>query len=357
MLNQQGRGAVVLVTDGPLNADIGQRASALGADPVGLDDLEKHLRDNDPSIVFDVDLRDFGNIRKLKTALKRRGGGCRIFLVDTGNRVTSVHANVLGANRLLPNKATVPEMHAALDTFFGITTDPAKDEAILESINTGVQALDSSFQAMAQNVQLDHAAVINACEQIAGAVCHMGGCEWMMAVRSHHEGTFQHCMLVTGVVAAFATKTGMPQEEIIRMTMAGLLHDIGKAAVPVAILDKPGALTLREMDQVRLHPLAGYNYLVDNSNVDAEILAAVRGHHEYLNGSGYPDNLVAEDIIEMTRIVTVADVYAALVERRSYKEPKSHADAITILRSMAEAGKVEARLVDELDWIMAPSKS
>lgn len=354
MSNQHGYGAVLLVTDNQVPADTTTTAKDLGAEAVRLDDLATLIRDDDPNLVINVDLRQVENVRKLKVALRKRGTACRIFLVDTSNRVTSVHANVLGANRLLPKNATVADMHAALEAFFGIHPKSDKEEAILQSISAGVQALDASFQAMAQNIELDHAGVIRACEQIADAVCITGTCAWLMAVRSHHESTFQHCMLVTGVVAAFATKSGMPRDEIVRLTVAGLLHDIGKAKVPVAILDKPGSLTLREMDQVRLHPIAGYEYLIDNSNVDAEILAAVRSHHEYLNGTGYPDNLQGDGISMMTRIITVSDIYAALIERRSYKEPMSHTEAIKVLRGMVTAGKIEADLVEKLNWIMAP---
>lgn len=356
MRKQSERGAVLLVTDRPTQSETSSVAQELGADAVFLSDLAASRLDGDPSLIVDVDLRDVDIVRQLKAALPPRGAGCRIFLIDTDNRVTSVHANVLGANHLLSKKATVAQMHAALDKHFGISAHVPQDEAVLASICSGVQALDNSFQAMANKIELDNAGVIAACEKIADAVCVDGVCDWLSAVRSHHVGTFQHCMLVTGVVAAFATKTNMPREEVVRMTVAGLLHDIGKSNVPVSILDKPGALTLREMDAIRVHPVAGYNYLVDNSTMDAEILSSVRGHHEYLDGTGYPDNLTASDINEMTRIITVCDVYAALIERRSYKEPKTHAEAVAILHSMAAAGKVEARLVRELDWIMAPGE-
>lgn len=351
--------AVLLVTDQPTIAT-GDTAKGLGAKPVLLGELTAQDLANDPCVVFDVDLRKVDNVRRLKSALMTRGDGCRIFLVDTDNRVTSVHANVLGANQILPRQASVADLRAALQYHFGKSTHGSTGRpdgatrAQLTSISVGTTALGDSFAAMSSNGKLDKAGVISACEQIADSVCVTSVTDWMAAVRNHHDGTYQHCMLVTGVASAFATKTNMSRNDIVRVTVAGLLHDIGKSTVPTTVLDKPGALTLRETDIIRGHPGAGFDYLVAHSTMERDILNAVRHHHEYLDGSGYPDRIAAADIDEMTRIITVSDVYAALIERRSYKEPKTHAQAIAILTGMAAAGKVEARLVREMDRIMAP---
>jgi putative nucleotidyltransferase with HDIG domain len=342
--------AVLLVIDRPTVAT-GSTARDLGAEPVLLDELSAQHLDNDPCMVFDVDLRQVDNVRRLKSALVARGTGCRIFLVDTDNRVTRVHANVLGANQLLPRQASVADMRAALQFHFGNGATAAQRQ----SISTGSLALGDSFAAMSSNGRLDKAGVIAACEQIADSVCVTSVTDWMAAVRDHHDGTYQHCMLVTGVASAFATKTKMSRNDVVRVTVAGLLHDIGKSTVPAAVLDKPGALTLRETDIIRGHPGAGFDYLVAHSTMERDILNAVRHHHEYLDGSGYPDRIAAADLDEMTRIITVSDVYAALIERRSYKEAKSHVQAIEILTAMASAGKVEARLVREMDRVMAPN--
>lgn len=359
MPNRSNR-AVLLVID-HATVTTGSTARDLGAEPVLLDELSAQHLDSDPCMVFDVDLRRVDNVRRLKSALVARGTGCRIFLVDTDNRVTRVHANVLGANQLLPRQASVADMRAALQFHFGNAASgsarpgDSATTAQRRSISTGVLALGDSFAAMSSNGRLDKAGVITACEQIADSVCVTSVTDWMAAVRDHHDGTYQHCMLVTGVASAFATKTKMSRNDVVRVTVAGLLHDIGKSTVPAAVLDKPGALTLRETDMIRGHPRAGFDYLVAHSTMERDILNAVRHHHEYLDGSGYPDRIVAADIDEMTRIITVSDVYAALIERRSYKEAKSHVQAIEILTAMASAGKVEARLVREMDRVMAPN--
>jgi HD-GYP domain-containing protein (c-di-GMP phosphodiesterase class II) len=79
--------------------------------------------------------------------------------------------------------------------------------------------------------------------------------------------------------------------------------------------------------------------------MDSDVLHAVRGHHEYLDGSGYPDGLGGSEIGDLTRILTICDVYGAMIERRAYKPPEPVAGAIAVLDQMAEEGKVELPLV------------
>jgi putative nucleotidyltransferase with HDIG domain len=354
---RHGSSGVLLVIDRPPTPAHLNTAKSLGAEPVRLEDFRANLLDTDPSIVFDIDLRRVENIRKLKGSLARRGRGCRIFLVDPDSRLTVVHANVLGADSLLPRPATVAEMNAALHKHFGIKTASLDDEALMQSIDAGVVALDRSFASLTSDAELDTDGIIDASGRIADAVSGLGIDDWLATVKGYHIGTFQHCMLVTGVAAAFGCKTGMAKRDIVRLTVAGLLHDIGKAAVPIAILDKPSALTDEEVAILRKHPVTGFDYLTARSTVAAEALSSVRHHHEYLDGSGYPDGLVASEIGDVTRIITICDIYAALVERRSYKEPKSPAQAVMILNAMAQSGKLEMSLVRELGRIMVPRSS
>jgi HD-GYP domain-containing protein (c-di-GMP phosphodiesterase class II) len=122
-----------------------------------------------------------------------------------------------------------------------------------------------------------------------------------------------------------------------------MFHDIGKARIPLAVLDKPGRLDAGERALVETHPAAGYEILKENADISPEILDAVRHHHEYLDGSGYPDALGAANISDMVRLLTIADIFAALIEQRSYKPTMPREDAYEIIRSMQ--GKLEMPLV------------
>jgi HD-GYP domain-containing protein (c-di-GMP phosphodiesterase class II) len=122
-----------------------------------------------------------------------------------------------------------------------------------------------------------------------------------------------------------------------------MFHDVGKATIPLAVLDKPGRLDPEERTLIETHPVAGYEILKKNEGISAEILDAVRHHHEYLDGSGYPDGLCAENITDIVRILTISDIFAALIEHRPYRVTRSREDAYDVLCDMD--GKLEKPLV------------
>ncbi len=125
---------------------------------------------------------------------------------------------------------------------------------------------------------------------------------------------------------------------------AAMFHDIGKAKIPLAILDKPGRLDEQERALIETHPAAGYDVLKATEGISAEILDAVRHHHEYLDGSGYPDGLCAESIADIVRMLTICDIFAALIEERTYKPTMPREKAYEILLDMK--GKLERPLVE-----------
>ena len=177
---------------------------------------------------------------------------------------------------------------------------------------------------------------------VGRAVRETGIRDWVRAVQRFDDATHQHCLLVTGLAAAFARSLGLGDAECHRLTKAALLHDVGKIHVPSAILNKPGKLDANEMAIVRRHPDEGYRMLA-GQGFGPEMLAVVRSHHEMLDGSGYPDRLKADDIPDLVRLITVCDIYAALIERRPYKAPMSSRDALSILAGMD--GRLEGGLV------------
>jgi putative nucleotidyltransferase with HDIG domain len=142
---------------------------------------------------------------------------------------------------------------------------------------------------------------------------------WLDVVRQHHSPTYRHSLLVTGIAIAFAQALDMRVEDQQRLARAGLLHDIGKALIPIDILEKPDVLTEKEMEEVRKHPVLGHELLLREGGFPEEVLDCVRHHHEFLDGSGYPDGLSGHQISDLVRIVTIADVFSALSEERAYR--------------------------------------
>src|SRR5204863_5768723 len=100
---------------------------------------------------------------------------------------------------------------------------------------------------------------------------------------------------------------GLSRADRQRLSFAGMLHDIGKARIPLAILEKPGRLDDQEMAVMKKHPQFGFDALATMPGLQREMLDMVVHHHEYLDGYGYPHGLAAPEISDLVRIVTIAD--------------------------------------------------
>lgn len=162
---------------------------------------------------------------------------------------------------------------------------------------------------------------------------------WVQTVRSHHSATYQHSMLVTGTLVAIGGHLGVRSTDLTRLAVGGLMHDIGKADVPLEILDKPSALEEKEMDLIKLHPKLGVERARMSEGITSDLIELIGNHHEYLDGTGYPHKLSGAQISDYVRLLTIADVFAALIEKRSYKQAMTAAEAVGILQRMD--GKID----------------
>lgn len=297
------------------------------------------------AIVIRAELRDVDNI----AAIKRRVGKLararkRIFLVEHTSHVGISQAYALGATHVLPGTINRIQLLAVL-------TDPA-DEASAppngtaqpdNAVETAATAIASMFACATLGQPLEVEATKAAGRKIADRITQHGLSEWLTTVRRHHEGTYQHCLLVTGVTIDFGLSLGLGRRDLERLCSAAMFHDIGKARIPLDILDKPDRLDPEERATIETHPVAGFEFLKGQEGISPEILDAVRHHHEYLDGSGYPDALCAARISDVVRILTISDIFAALIERRSYKPTMPRTEAYNILCGMT--GKLEKALV------------
>ncbi|PIO96410.1 HD-GYP domain-containing protein [Pleomorphomonas carboxyditropha] len=175
---------------------------------------------------------------------------------------------------------------------------------------------------------------------------------WLDLFRNYHDGTGQHCSLVSGFTLAFARSLRFNEQDTSRLFDAAFFHDVGKATIPLEILDKPGRLVGEEWNVMKSHALRGYEILIRDERTADEIARLARDHHEYLDGSGYPRGIKARRIDDPTRILTICDIFAALVEKRAYKAPKSPEEAYAILRSMA-GSKLDPDLVRLFETVVA----
>ncbi|BAM88694.1 hypothetical protein S58_26880 [Bradyrhizobium oligotrophicum S58] len=296
------------------------------------------------AIVVAADLRDVDNITALKEISDRLARiPRRIFLTNHKSRLSTVQAYALGATSVL---SSTPSRNQLLGKLLDArpqsnTKSVAADDR--QAAFAGAACIASMFAAVLGGAAIDVEETRRAGKRIADCIAENGLSDWLATVRRHHEGTYQHCLLVTGITVDFGLSLGVHSSDLERLYMAAMFHDIGKARIPLTILDKPGRLDVKERALVETHPTAGYDALKDNAAITAEVLNAVRHHHEFLDGSGYPDGLMADNIPDLTRILTISDIFSALIEYRSYKPVMAREKAYEILQGMD--GKLEKPLV------------
>ncbi len=144
----------------------------------------------------------------------------------------------------------------------------------------------------------------------------------------------QHSKRVSELCEFIARKMGLSIQEVNRMRIVGLMHDIGKIGVSENVLNKPGKLTAEEWEEMKRHPEAGYRILATASEF-SDIANFILEHHERWNGKGYPRGLSGEQISVQARIIMVADAYDAMTSVRSYKPSMSMDEAIAEIKRCA----------------------
>lgn len=296
-------------------------------------------------LVVDVDLSERSSIEAARAALAPRlhaGVHCIFLLRDMSSRC-QIQANALGATEILP--ADVPT--AVLLDKVGLLLAPPGQSGAAAALGKRFVAASAALSDLMAAAESGFGLPMKAIEDSVTALNRAadGGDlnAWLDMVWRHDDATYQHCLLVSGLAAAFAQRLGFREADRRLIAEAAVLHDIGKARIPLDILRKPAGLSPEEREVMREHPGIGHDMLVAQGGFAPLVLAAVLSHHEYLDGSGYPHGLGAGEIPDPVRIITICDVYAALIERRSYKPPMPPGDAYATLVAMG--GKLDRDLV------------
>lgn len=187
-------------------------------------------------------------------------------------------------------------------------------------------------------------------EQTENVICALA-----LAIEAKDEYTRGHSQRVADLGHRFARHMGYSEREADVIRTAGLLHDIGKIAVPESLLNKPGPLTRDEFMRVIDHPVIGEEICRPLSTLGA-VLKLIRHHHERFDGRGYPDGLRGEQIPREIRLISVVDAYDALTSHRAYRtSPLSHEAAMETLTREASAGKWDEEVVAALRQMLGDS--
>jgi len=175
-----------------------------------------------------------------------------------------------------------------------------------------------------------------------------------LAIEAKDPYTEGHCDRLSKYSVALAENLGLPDQLRVALRRGGLIHDIGKLAVPEHILLKPGPLTPEERKIMEQHTLEGER-ICSPLRSFRNVLPIIRHHHEKQDGSGYPDGLKGEQIPLTARILQVTDIYDALTTDRPYRKALPVEKALAIMREEVKRGWWDGSLVNELEVLVTES--
>ena len=206
----------------------------------------------------------------------------------------------------------------------GASTAPVSFENELQRakaiFRTGKEAVRSMFQEVRLGKALDSEGLLDLVEDMNRSLARNPHALLSVArIKHKDEYTYLHSVAVAALMVGLARAADQDEATVRDAGMAGLLHDLGKAMMPEAVLNKPGRLTDEEYDIMRQHPMEGYKLLQEWQDVPQAVLDVCLHHHEKMDGTGYPERLAGEDISLMSRMGAICDVYDAITSNRPYK--------------------------------------
>uniref|UniRef100_UPI0035B2805E HD-GYP domain-containing protein n=1 Tax=Inhella sp. TaxID=1921806 RepID=UPI0035B2805E len=245
---------------------------------------------------------------------------------------------------LPPLKVVEPELPPPPVRDLRPTTTQAELHRAAQICGQAKEAVVSMFQEARMGKAVDAESASSLVQEISDSVTRNPGALISLArLKTADDYTYMHSVAVCALMVALARQIGLNDAQTRSAGMAGLLHDLGKAAIPLAVLNKPGKLTDEEFEMVKSHPVEGWKMLKEGGGVEAAVLDACLHHHEKMDGTGYPDRLGHDKLSTIARMAAICDVYDAVTSDRPYKRGWDPAESI---RRMAEwtKGHLDPRL-------------
>ncbi|MGP1716393.1 MAG: HD-GYP domain-containing protein [Methylophilus sp.] len=220
-------------------------------------------------------------------------------------------------NTETPENAISPRQLTSQSQQVPFEIEQAQAAKIIASSRREIASMFSDVR-MGRTIAVD--SVLPIVEEIAASVArNMHALVSLVRLKTIDDCVYMHSIAVCALMTALARALGLSEDEVKQAGLAGLMHDVGKAEIPLEILNKPGALTEKEFGVVRHHPRLGHQLLTAAGITDQVTLDVCLHHHEKVDGSGYPDKLHAEQISLFAKMGAVCDVYDAVTSTRAYK--------------------------------------
>lgn len=225
--------------------------------------------------------------------------------------------------------ATIPNKNPRLAKYV-----PASEHKTKALVDRSAQMIRSVYDQLEMGWRVDGTAIEGVLDDIEQEI-ERDAQTLLKVVRlkSKDDYTYLHSISVCTLMVCVGRLKGLDREDVRKLGLAGLLHDIGKVSIPDAILKKPGRLSDCEFASVKRHPEKGFELLSTLPNVPEMALDVCLHHHEKIDGTGYPHGLARDEISFEARLGAVCDVFDALTSHRAYKEPWSRQKALNAMWS------------------------
>jgi putative nucleotidyltransferase with HDIG domain len=195
--------------------------------------------------------------------------------------------------------------------------------------NRGKAQVEKMFGEARLGRAIDAESFMPLVQEISDSVIRNPGAIVSLArLKTQDDYSYMHSVAVCALMVALGRELGFDEEQCRAAGTAGLLHDVGKALMPLDILNKPGKLTDAEFDVMRSHPVRGYELLSEARGTDAGSMDVCLHHHERFDGGGYPHKLPNDQLNQLVRMGSICDVYDAITSNRPYKNGWDPADSI-----------------------------
>jgi putative nucleotidyltransferase with HDIG domain len=207
---------------------------------------------------------------------------------------------------------------------------PATQRAALRGT---VDVFNSLADTIATGIPPSFRHVIDACRPLVTSINNSDFRNILSAVNKHDNYTYVHSLRVATILTLFGRASGLDNAALLVLASGGLLHDVGKLAIPQGVLNKPGALDDDEMTLIKTHVTEAVGLLQTIPAIPQAVLAIAEQHHEKLDGTGYPNGLQGSQLNELARMATIVDVFSAMTDHRVYRPAMTADRALAIMSS------------------------
>jgi response regulator RpfG family c-di-GMP phosphodiesterase len=309
--------SVTVVDDEPYIQDVLTRAArtwhyqcqtACSAEQA-LELLEKHLT---PVVVTDLRMPGNGGVWLVRE-IRRRWPEVGVIVLTAAHDTEAAHECLAaGAHHFFLKPIKIEEFHHVLETASRTYHLQREDDRYRRKLEVAVR----------RQTRRVRRTFLSAIDSL------------VLTIEERDRYTAGHSLRVRRYALALADAVGLPPRLKRQLSLAAKLHDIGKVGVPEAVLNKPGPLTSEDEAVIREHPATGERILAPILR-NRTILAGIRGHHERIDGKGYPDGLRGDQVPLLARLIAVPDVFDAVTSARAYRQALSLPEALGLIRAGA----------------------